>query len=198
MKNIYFEDFEDLADNIADKLDCITELNEYNDISVIAKYEETRQIIKELLCIGYDIANIHLGKERFKEYWDEYITTITNIDGNMEVWCEPFMRDGKYLTDGSTVIYILDNCSSKVIPYCKSETIFEVTVGEEECDCDECCGCCDDNCECDKEFESDNDTEFTEDIHGFTVSNSDENGFYSFSLHSSDKNFVSEMAKLFK
>ena len=99
------------------------------------------------------------------------------------------MRESGYITDDSPIMYILDNCSSKVIPYCKGKVMFEVTVGEEECDCDECCGCC----ECDND-----DTEITEDTHGFTVSNSDENGYYSYSFYSTDKNLVAEMAKRFK
>lgn len=53
------------------------------------------------------------------------------------------LRENGYLTDDSPVMYILDNCSSKVIPYCKGKTVYEVTVGEiEDCDCDECeCAC---------------------------------------------------------
>ena len=65
------------------------------------------------------------------------------------IWLEKFKReDGKYLTDESTITYILDNCSSKVIPYCKGKIVYEVTVGideDDECDCDECDEC--DGCE---------------------------------------------------
>ena len=52
--------------------------------------------------------------------------------------------DGKYLTDESTITYILGNCSSKVIPYCKGKVVFEVTVGidDDECSRDVCeCAC---------------------------------------------------------
>ena len=50
--------------------------------------------------------------------------------------------DGKYLTDESTITYILDNCSSKVIPYCKGKIVYEVTVGDDEDDCDSSeCAC---------------------------------------------------------
>ena len=42
-------------------------------------------------------------------------------------------------------MYVLDNCSSKVIPCCKGKTVYEVTVGieeDDECSCDECeCAC---------------------------------------------------------
>ena len=52
------------------------------------------------------------------------------------------LRENGYITDDSPVMYILDNCSSKVIPYCKGKTVYEVTVGKEEYDCNECeCAC---------------------------------------------------------
>ena len=46
MKNLYFDDFEDLACDIADKFD---ELNkeEFEDIAVIAKPDEAKEIFKE-------------------------------------------------------------------------------------------------------------------------------------------------------
>ena len=50
------------------------------------------------------------------------------------------LRENGYLTDDSPVIYVLDNCSSKVIPYCKGKTVYEVSVGDDEC-CDECEKC---------------------------------------------------------
>ena len=57
------------------------------------------------------------------------------------------LRENGYIEEEAPVIYVLDNCSSKVIPYCKGETVFEVTVGideyneEDECGCDECDDC---------------------------------------------------------
>ena len=139
MKNLYFDDFEDLACDIADKFD---ELNkeEFEDIAVIAKPDEVKEIFKELICIGYDICNITYERIDWDGYDDEYILSM-NHDG---IWIEKFKReDGKYLTDESTITYILDNCSSKVIPCCKGKNVYEVTVGidEDDCDCDECSEC---------------------------------------------------------
>lgn len=139
---MYFNDYEDLACDIADSLDDIRNIDKYNDVAIIAKYAEARQVIKELLCIGYDIASIHLDSDEYGEYSDEYVITICNIDGDDEIWVEPFKRDNGYYTEEAPIIYVMDNCSSKVIPYCKGKVVFEVTVGDEECDCDECqCAC---------------------------------------------------------
>ena len=136
MERLEFNDYEEFACEVADKFD---ELNkeEFEDIAVIAKPNEVKEIFKELVCIGYDICNITYERIDWDGYDDEYILSM-NHDG---IWLEKFKReDGKYLTDESTITYILDNCSSKVIPCCKGKNVFEVTVGEDDCDCDECEG----------------------------------------------------------
>ena len=139
MKNIYFDDFEDLACTVADTYDSLKG-EDYEDVDIIAKYEEARQIIKELLCIGYDIHSINIIDEEYGEYDAEYIISIYDD----EIWCEQMLRENGYITDDSPVMYILDNCSSKVIPYCKGKNVYEVTVGideDDECGCDDCEEC---------------------------------------------------------
>ena len=153
MQNVYFEDYEDLVCDIADKYDSLNSNEEYKDVAIIAKYEEARQIIKELMCIGYDLHSIVMHDVEYDGYKAEYIISLYDD----ELWVEPMMRESGYLTDDSPIMYVLDNCSSKVIPYCKGKVVFEVTVGEEECACDERCGCCecDDNKELDIESDDD-------------------------------------------
>ena len=138
MKNLYFENYEDFACAVVDTYDSL-KCEDFEDVAIIAKYEEARQIIKELLCLGYDIHSINVIDEEYGEYDAEYIISLYDD----EVWCEPMLRENGYLTDDSPVMYILDNCSSKVIPYCKGKIVYEVTVGIDE---DDTCGCdgCDD------------------------------------------------------
>ena len=135
-----FEDYDELACKIADDFDSIKD--EDKDVSIIAKYEAARNIISALICIGANIASIELHKEELEEYYDEYIISITKDEnGEYEVWCEKFKREKGYLTDDSTVMYVMDDCSSKVIPYCKGKTVYEVSVGIhelEESDCEMC------------------------------------------------------------
>ena len=136
MKNLYFDDFEDFACDIADKFDMVKD--DFGDITIIAKYEEAKEIISELSCIGYSLESIRMSRPEWENYHEEYLISLNN-DG---IWCEEMKSDGKYLPDESTITYILDNCSSKVIPYCKGKTVYEVSVGDEECSCDECeCAC---------------------------------------------------------
>lgn len=124
MEQLQFEDYEELACEIADKFDSIND--EFGDISIIAKYDEAKEIIKELLCLEYNVASVELHREEFGNYYDEYIVSL-NFDG---VWCEKFKRVNGYFDDESNVIYIMDNCSSVIIPYCKSKNLYEVSVGD--------------------------------------------------------------------
>lgn len=126
MKQLHFEDYEELARDIADTFDSLDD--ECGEVSVIAKYDEAKEIIRELLCIGYNIASVDLHKEEFENYFDEYIISL-NFDG---VWCEKFKRKNGYFTDESNATYIMDNCSSAVIPYCKSKNVYEVSVDNQE------------------------------------------------------------------
>ena len=133
MENLYFDDFEDLACDIADTYDSL-DGEDFEDVAIIAKYDETRQIIKELLCLGYDIHSINVIDDEYGEYDAEYIISLYDD----EIWCEPMLRENGYIDEDAPVIYVLDNCSSKVIPYCKGKIVYEVTVGKDECGCNDC------------------------------------------------------------
>ena len=133
MKNLYFDYFEDFVCAVADIYDSL-DGEDFEDIAIIAKYEEARQIIKELICIGYDISNIELHEVDWDNYDAEYIISLYDNS----IWCEPMLRENGYIEEYSPVIYVLDNCSSKVISYCKGKNVYEVTVGiddEDECEC---------------------------------------------------------------
>lgn len=128
MKQIHFNNYKDLASDISDKYDSLKSDDEYKDVSVIAKYEESRHIVKELLFIGYDIHSILMHDVEYDGYDNEYIISLFDN----EIWVEPMLRDNGYISDDSPIMYVLDNCSSKVIPYCKGKTVYEVAIGEEE------------------------------------------------------------------
>ena len=129
MKNLYFDDFEDLACDIADTYDSL-DGEDFEDVAIIAKYEDARQIIKELLCLGYDIHSVEIHDELWENYDAEYVISLYDN----ELWCEPMLRENGYIEEEAPVIYVLDNCSSAVIPYCKGNTVYEVTVDIDEDD----------------------------------------------------------------
>lgn len=183
IKQIYFEDFASLACEISDNFDMVKD--EFGDIAIIAKYEEAKEIIAELVYIGHSLVSVRMSRPEWDGYCDEYVISL-NHDG---IWCEPMKRNGKYISDESTMIYILDNCSSAVIPQCRGNILIEVGIAdEEECNCDECCGCC----ECGNAIESD------DNMHGFTVNRSDENGYSSYSFFSDNDSIIRYMIEHIK
>lgn len=196
MKKLYFNNYEDFSYNIADKYEFI-KYDEYNDVAIIAKYEEARRIIKKLLFIGYDLHNVEMHNDEWDGYDSEYIVSLCDN----EIWCEPMKRENGYITDDSPVIYVLDNCSSKVIPYCKGKNVFEVSIGDDfddeydcgGCDIDECIGC--------KEYDNSKKcVEYSKDsggnMHGFTASKSNGNLYYSYSVYTSDTLSVKDIQSL--
>ena len=126
MRNLYFDDFEDLACSVADTYDSLKG-EDFEDVAIIAKYEEARQIIKELLCLGYDVHSIEIHDETWENHKAEYVVSLYDD----EVWCEPMLRENGYLDEDASIIYILDNCSSKVISHCKGKNVYEVTVDDD-------------------------------------------------------------------
>lgn len=136
MERLEFYDYEEFACEVADTYDSLDHDDE-EDIAIIAKYEEARQIIKELLCLGYDINSLEIHDELWENYDAEYVISLYDNS----IWCEPMLRENGYIEDDAPVIYVLDNCSSKVIPHCKGNTVYEVTVGDDDCNCDECEKC---------------------------------------------------------
>ena len=143
MERLEFNDYEEFACEVADTFDDICKNDDFDDIAIIAHYNDAKHIIREILCLGYDLNSIEL-KDPELGYDDvPYIISVCGIDSEHEIWCEPMIRDnGKYIDDESSVIYVLDNCSSEVLKHLDSECIFEVGIGEKECGCDECeCAC---------------------------------------------------------
>lgn len=136
MKRLEFNDYEEFACEIADTFDDICKNDDFDDIAIIVHYDEAKQIIREILCLGYNLNSIELKNPELGYDDVPYIISVCGIDSEHEVWCEPMIRDnGKYIDDESSVIYVLDNCSSEVLKHLDSECIFEVGIGD---DCDEC------------------------------------------------------------
>lgn len=142
MEKLYFDDFEDFVSYASFEYESL-KYEDFQDVSIVAKYDEMINIIKELICIGYDIHSIEIDDEECNGYDSEYVCTILRD----EIWCEPMKIEGRYLVDDSTITYVFDNCSSKVIPCCKGKNVFEVNVDvdDEYYACDECdyCNSCD-------------------------------------------------------
>ena len=138
MERLEFNDYEEFACEVADTFEDIRKNDDFDDIAIITHYNDAKHIIREILCLGYDLNSIEL-KDPELGYDDvPYIISVCGIDSEHEVWCEPMIRDnGKYIDDESSIIYVLDNCSSEVLKHLDSECIFEVGI-DDECGCDDC------------------------------------------------------------
>lgn len=132
MERLEYMDYAEFACEIADKFDSLE--NEFSEISIIAKYYEAKEIIKELLCLGFDIASLDIHDELWENYYDEYIISVSCDEECHSVWCEKFKRETGYINDTPSVAYIMDNCSSAVIKHIDSEKIYEVCIGEDDLD----------------------------------------------------------------
>ena len=183
-KDLYFEYIEDFADYIVERV----ELNEELFVSVVGKFEEIKNIIKEVFCIAeVDFESLNIESSIFDGYEDEYVLDCWCDDGVIQIGCEPAKRDGEYLNLSDDETYLLENCSSKLIPLCESPKMYFVNI-EDECYCDEecCCECC----------KCDNDA----DVYGFTVDNETDNGYVKIIYHSSkpvDKTDIRDILKEF-
>ena len=188
MKKLEFRYMIDFVYAVDKQYDSMKENNDDgdNDIAIIAKYDEAAHLITELIRMGYSLHSIELNDVLYNGYDKEYIISLLNLGVEDEIWCEPMLRENGYLNDSSTVIYVMNNCSSKLLTHLDSENIFEVQIGD---DADEYTN------ECDKCVEV---TESANNMHGFTVNKSGKNNYNSFSFYSTDKELVTEMAKIFK
>ena len=194
MNRMEFEEYEDLARHLDDTYEVITEFDEDNDISIIATYWDATSIIEELINLGYSLHTVDLHHPDIKGYADEFIISIIDY----QVWCEPLKRCDGYIDVQSTCIYVMDDCSSKVIPHCRSKYVREVSVADiNECDCDDeecsecCCEKCDNSDELDKMPDSKSHVEYTKGddgiVHGFIADKRDGGSYHSVSYYGTDE-----------
>ena len=129
IENLYFEDCESLVSNVIRTYETEKKNDEYASVGIVTKFEKAEEIIRELVFEGYDIALIEgLGKPDYVGYDDEFLITLDS-EG---IWCEKIKNDKGYYYLDNNVVYLLDDCSSKIIPYIRSNAVFEVNVGEND------------------------------------------------------------------
>lgn len=172
MKRVSFTNYINFADKICKQL---VDLNDtFSSVSVIALYNEAKQVLAACIQYGLDIVSMEIDNAEYGDYYDEYIVTIDQ-EG---LWCEPFKRNGTYISDASNITYIFDNCNSKVIGHCESDDIYEVCTDgsyKENIDKVNECILCDNN---------------VSDMYSISLS-LDQNGHYeNYSYSTSDKSSV--------
>lgn len=190
IKTLHFENYEGFACAVSDTYDRVKSDDEYNSVDVVAKYEDAKEIIRELVGIGYDIAFIDkFGNPEWDGYDDSFVISLLDD----EIWCEPVKRDDKYIFIEADVVYIFDDCNSKIIPKIESDEVYEVGIGNYD-DCDGDC----ENCNCSDETYLHTSEDEDGNAHGFTASRLDGDSYMSYSYYSSDELSHEDIQKILK
>lgn len=135
IKTLHFEDYEDFACDVSDVYDRVKSDDEYNSVDVVAKYEDAKEIIRELIGIGYGIAFINeLADPEWDGYDDAFVVSLLDD----EIWCEPVKLKDGYIFVEADVVYIFDDCNSKIIPKIEADEVYEVGIGDFDYDCENC------------------------------------------------------------
>lgn len=127
-----------------DLVDIITALlgdidDDYPVVSVYGKYDVIKELLEDLIMSGVSIANeIELQDYDVAHYDKEFTLYITKNGINVEkTW-----NNGTYYYGGGNISFIHEDCSSKLIKYVDSKTIYEFGYDEDdECDCNDCSEC---------------------------------------------------------
>lgn len=142
-KDISFEYIEELVDYVIDDV----ENDGDNFVTVIAKFDEAKEILKNAMT--YDDVNfesLQIESPIMDNYYDEFAISFWMNDGVLEIGCEKLKNaEGEYIYPCGDVVFLFDDCSSKIIPLCEGSKLYFVSI-EDECDCDEEC-----DCECSKD-----------------------------------------------
>ena len=138
----------DLADTITALLGGIDD--DYPVISVYGKYDVIKDILEDLIASGVSIANeIELQDYDVAHYDKEFVLYLTKNGTNVEKTYD--VESDAYLSGSADISFIHENCSSKLIKYVDSKTIYEFGYDEDdECDDDDECECSECACKKDK------------------------------------------------
>ena len=132
--------------------------DEYPIVSTYANYEVAKLLVERLIELGNPIgAILELENYEMSHYDREYVVYLSE-DG---VTCEKTYHKDDYYNGGGDISFVHEDCNSKLLSHIDSQIICEFGIrsdeDEDECDCDECCGCCecDDNKELDVKSDDD-------------------------------------------
>lgn len=177
MTTLNYESIEEFCEEVNECIETVHNTNEDKYVSVVAKYEEAKQIIRELIYYDYEIAQIEVNDPNWDDYDAEY--EISVING--KIFCSKMKSNDKYLASYASVVFFMEDVNSKCI---KSfpESVFEYEVQiDDDCDC---------NIE-DKDCEDGDSSSFlpcceNDGLHGFTYSRSNDNGYVSHSFYNTE------------
>lgn len=198
MHTLKCKNIEELVEVVVETYELLHDCD--RNVSFVAKYDNAKEILKELVFYDYDIKFIELADPEWDNYEDEYVISIV-CD---EVFCEKLKLSGRYCMLSPKFVFFDEDANSKCIKYFESDMKYEfqLTDEEEDNDIDQMIDCHDcDDYDCDLRCQDNSkDVDFSDDGQGFTCSKQDENGYRSISYWSSEpvnKDRLSEILKSF-
>ena len=103
------------------------EHDELDSCVIIAKYDDTKKIVEDIIRIGFKIHSItELAEPIINGYYNEYVITLLENS----VWVEPAKRENNYLFVFGNVCYVFDNCNSKILKKIETAESYEVSINE--------------------------------------------------------------------
>lgn len=177
MTTLNFNSIEEFCEEVNECIEEVNCANEDKYVSVVAKYKEAKEIIRELIYYDYEIAQIEVNDPNWDDYDAEY--EISVING--KIFCSKMKSNDKYLASYASIVFFMEDVNSKCIKSF-TESVFEYEVQiSDDCDC---------NIE-DKDCEDGDSSSFLpccedDGLHGFTYSRSNDNGYVSHSFYSTE------------
>lgn len=172
MTTLNYDSIEEFCEEVNGCIETVHNTNEDKYVSVVAKYEEAKQIIRELIYYDYEIAQIEVNDPNWDNYDAEYEISVINE----KIFCSKMKSNDKYLASYASVVFFMENVNSKCIKsFTESVFEYEVQINDD----------CDYNIE-DGDFSSFLPCCEDDGLHGFTYSKSDDNGYVSHSFYSTE------------
>lgn len=195
MNKAHFKSVVDLCDAILE-INDLNEDNEYFEgVSVVGHYEVISEVLNYLVKnTNLEMHDINLCPSEINGYCDEY---ILSVDQNGDIWCQEAKYEGRYFQTEKEIIFVHSDVNSKFAVTNKGQEMIEFEY------IDECDGNCE-NCpfaDLEDEILDEEDFEIDDDLHGFTLTTTDDDSYKCISFHSTEKiddiSIVKELIKMF-
>ena len=184
-QEVYIQCICPLCDDIIDEYST---LRRYENLSIYAPSYIAREILSRLLNEIDDLW-VDADSENELLYKDENEVVITIANDGM-VFVEDARYDGIIKSNEDCCLtYFYDGLGQKDLDALEENAESILVFGFEDDDCE---GCKSEDEDTELSIESDGD------MHGFSVNQSDENGYISYSFFSTDMDLVEYMARLFR
>ena len=158
---------------------------DFEGVNIVAKYDVIMPILNELIKESpFMLVSAEISDVMWDGYDKEFCLSV-NHDG--EVFIEKAYLEEKdvYLYIGDGLTFIHNDCNSKFLQNNTEAEIVAFEIGEKTDTCS------DESCDCEAHCWDD------DDMHGFTKSVSNEDGFHSISFYSTNKDLVEKALEVF-